>query len=71
MEFDVNGTFFFYISGLAVLGSGLMVGLVSTWHSNMFKTFLRHPSIFVLPMFSSQGSQTLTELCVSALKPLS
>ena len=43
----------FYMTGPAVvLLPGLIVGLVSSWHSNMIKTFLRHPSIFVLPMFT-------------------
>ena len=45
-------TFIFYMSGLAFFLPGLIVGLISSWHSNMFKTFLRHPSIFVLPVFT-------------------
>ena len=51
-EFDANRTLIFYMSGLVVLLPGLFIGLVSSWHSNMFKTFLRHPSIFVLPVFT-------------------
>ena len=31
---------------------GLIIGLVSTWHRNLFKTFIKHPSILLLPMFS-------------------
>ena len=53
-ESDVNGTLMFSMSSLslAVILPGIIVGFVSSWHSDMFKTFLRHPSFFVLPMFT-------------------
>ena len=35
-----------------VLLPGLIIALVSTWHSKMVKTFLIHPSFFILPMFT-------------------
>ena len=47
-----NRSHIFYLSCLAVLSPGVIIGLVSGWHSNMLKTFLRHPSFFVLPAFT-------------------
>ena len=47
-----NRSHIFYLSCLAVLSPGVIIGLVSGWHSNMLKTFLRHPSFFVLPVFT-------------------
>ena len=37
---------------LVVLLPGLITALVSTCHSKMLKTFLTHPSFFILPIFT-------------------
>ena len=47
-----SGIWAFYGSVLAVSLPGLIIGLVSTWHSRMLKTFFNHPSFFILPIFT-------------------
>ena len=42
----------FILSFAVVLLPGLFIALVSTWHSKMLKTFLIHPSFFILPIFT-------------------
>ena len=42
----------FILSFAVVLLPGLVTALVSTWHSKMLKTFLIHPSFFILPIFT-------------------
>ena len=37
---------------LTVLMPGLVTALFSTWHCKMLKTFLHHPSLFILPIFT-------------------
>ena len=49
---NINMNYIFFLSALAVLLPGLITALVSTWHSKMLKTFLNHPSFFILPIFT-------------------
>ena len=47
-----SNMFIFFVPALTVLLPGLITALVSTWHSKMLKTFLNHPSFFILPIFT-------------------
>ena len=38
---------------LAPFSPGLIIALVSTGHSKMFKTFLKYPSFFIVPVFTT------------------
>ena len=42
----------FILSFVVLMLPGLVTALVSTWHSKMLKTFLIHPSFFILPIFT-------------------
>ena len=41
-----------FLTFAVVLLPGLIIALISTWHSKMLRTFLIHPSFFILPMFT-------------------
>ena len=45
-------SYILFVTALSVLLPGLTTALVSTWHSKMLKTFLNHPSFFILPVFT-------------------
>ena len=47
-----SGAWTYYVSVLLVSLPGLIIGLISTWHSRMLKTFFNHPSFFILPIFT-------------------
>ena len=42
---------------------GLLLALVSTFHTNMLSSFLRHPSLLLLPTFTSFTFASNTKLC--------
>ena len=42
---------------------GLITGVTFTWHRALFKTFLRHPSILLLPMVSFFTFESNTKKC--------
>ena len=42
---------------------GLLLALVSTFHTNMLSSFLRHPSLLLLPTFTSFTFSSNTKLC--------
>ena len=67
---NINMNYIFFLSALAVLLPGLITALVSTWHSKMLKTFLNHPSFFILPIFTcftfSSSKKTCCTRCGGA-----
>ena len=46
-----------------VLMPGLVTALVSTWHCKMLKTFLHHPSFFILPVFTYFTFSSSNKVC--------
>ena len=42
---------------------GLITGIIFTWHPRLHKTFLRHPSLLLLPMFSFFTFESNAEKC--------
>ena len=65
-----SNMFIFFVPALTVLLPGLITALVSTWHSKMLKTFLNHPSFFILPIFTcftfSSSKKTCCTRCGGA-----
>ena len=42
---------------------GLIVGLVSCWHRGILKTFIAHPSIILMPIFTHFAFASSTKWC--------
>ena len=42
---------------------GLITGVTFTWHRTLFKTFLKHPSLLLLPAFSFFTFESNTKKC--------
>ena len=55
---------------LAMYLPGLITGVISTWHCGLFKTFLTHPSLLLLPTFSYFTFESNTLKCSAKREPL-
>ena len=44
---------------------GLITGMIFIWHSSLLKTFISHPSLLLLPMFTFFSFESNTQCCCS------